>query len=257
MSLDSPSVSKKYSREEYIYLSKLYERAERFEDMVKVIKSIIQLDPKLSKEERNILSASYKSMIADKRSSWILLNRMEKQESKKNNLNQVSHIKEIKFHIENELVTICNDIQQLIDKNLLANADNIESKVFYLKLKGDYYRYICEISKNDVQTFEDNAKKAEEAYRNAFDLANDKDNGLKYSNDGKIGLALNYAVFLYEVKGMKKEGCNLAKMTLNEAMKCLEYIEKNNKKDTLFLIQLIKENLIFWSSEMNEDIEEI
>ena len=46
-----------YSREEYIYLSKLYEKAQRFEDMINAINKFIELGPKLSKEERNILSA--------------------------------------------------------------------------------------------------------------------------------------------------------------------------------------------------------
>ena len=71
---------KNYSREEYVYLAKLYERAERFPDMVKAINKFVELDPKLTKDERNILSAGYKNIISDKRSSWRLLNSMEKKE---------------------------------------------------------------------------------------------------------------------------------------------------------------------------------
>ena len=71
------SETKNYSREEYIYLAKLYERAERFPDMVKAINKFVELDPKLTKEERNLLSAGYKNIISDKRSSWRLLNNME------------------------------------------------------------------------------------------------------------------------------------------------------------------------------------
>ena len=77
------SDSKNYTREEYVYLAKLYERAERFPDMVKSINKYVELDPKLTKDERNILSAGYKNIISDKRASWRLLNSMERKEEKK------------------------------------------------------------------------------------------------------------------------------------------------------------------------------
>ena len=79
----SSSLSKNLSREELVYLAKLYEKAERYPDMVKTINKFVELDPKLKREERNILSAGYKNIISDKRASWRLLNSMEKKESKK------------------------------------------------------------------------------------------------------------------------------------------------------------------------------
>ena len=66
--------SKEYTREEYVYLAKLYERAERFPEMVSFINKYVSLDPNLSHEERNILSAGYKNVISNKRASWRLLN---------------------------------------------------------------------------------------------------------------------------------------------------------------------------------------
>ena len=134
-----------YTREEYVYLAKLYERAERFPDMVKSINKYVELDPKLTKEERNLLSAGYKNIISDKRSSWRLLNNMERKEEKKNP-NLSSNIKEIKDKIEKELITICDEIQSIIDKYLIPNATDAENKVFYLKLKADYFRYKCEFA---------------------------------------------------------------------------------------------------------------
>ena len=79
----SSSLSKNLSREELVYLAKLYEKAERYPDMVKTINKFVELDPKLTKNERNILSAGYKNIISDKRASWRLLNSMERKESKK------------------------------------------------------------------------------------------------------------------------------------------------------------------------------
>ena len=49
--------------------------------------------------------------------------------------------KEYREKIEKELREICGDVLSLLDKYLIPKASNAESKVFYLKMKGDYYRY--------------------------------------------------------------------------------------------------------------------
>ncbi len=41
---------------------------------------------------------------------------------------------------------ICFCLQELLDKYLIPKASNAESKVFYLKMKGDYYRYLAEVA---------------------------------------------------------------------------------------------------------------
>ena len=240
---------KEYTRDEYIYLSKIYERAERFPDMVSSINKFIELNPKLSKDEKKILSAGYKNVLIDKRASWRLLNYMEKKESKKKP-EQVKNIKEIKKNIEKELKAQFENAHKIIDNYLLPNAEDPESKVFYLRLKGDQYRYLAEISKDNEKEYNKAIFEAEKNYKEAYDIAL-KD--LPVLNGTRIGLCLNFAVFYYEVKGSKKEGCKIAKKAFEDSMKNLDELEKNRSKDVLLLIQLLKENLIFWSSEMNED----
>ena len=241
--------TKNYTREEYVYLAKLYERAERFPDMVKSINKFVELDPKLTKDERNILSAGYKNIISDKRASWRLLNSMERKEEKKNSP-ICANINEVKANIERELNQICEQIQQIIDKYLLPNASNSEMKVFFLKLKGDYYRYKCEFA-ND-KDFDTACENAEKVYKEAYELAN---NEIPITNSTRLGLALNFSVFYYEIKGLKEEACRIAKNAFDESMKVLDDLEKSKAKETLLIIQLLKENLILWSNEMNEEEE--
>jgi 14-3-3 protein epsilon len=242
--------AKNYTREEYVYLAKLYERAERFPDMVKAINKFVEMEPKLTKDERNILSAGYKNIISDKRASWRLLNSMERKEEKKNSP-QVANIREVKAKIESELNKICDDIQKIIDKYLVPNATEPEMKVFFLKLKGDYYRYKCEFASD--KDFDETCDKAEKVYKEAYEIAN-KD--IPITNSTRLGLALNYSVFYYEIKGLKEEACNIAKNAFDESMKVLDDLEKSKAKDTLLIIQLLKENLILWNNEMNEEEEE-
>ena len=243
------SEAKNLSREEYVYLAKLYERAERFPDMVKAINKFVELDAKLTKDERNILSAGYKNIISSKRASWRLLNSLERKEEKKNS-SQIANIKEVKNNIELELNKICGEIQNIIDKYLIPNASDSEMKVFFLKLKGDYYRYKCEFANG--KEFDDACDKAEKVYKEAYEIAN-KD--IPITNSTRLGLALNYSVFYYEIKGLREEACNIAKNAFDESMKVLDDLEKSKAKDTLLIIQLLKENLILWSNEMNEEEE--
>ncbi len=239
-----------YTREEYVYLSKLYEKAERFPDMVQSINKYVELDPKLTKEERNLLSAGYKNIISDKRSSWRLLNNLERKEEEKKNTVQSANVKEIKDKIEKELNAICAEIQSVIDKYLIPNAIDAENKVFYLKLKADYYRYKCEFSNG--KDFDEACANAEKVYKEAYELSNKE---MPITNSTRLGLDLNFSVFYYEIKGLKEEACNIAKNAFDEAMKSLDDLEKSRAKDTLLIIQLLKENLILWTNEMNGEDE--
>ena len=233
-------------REEYVFLAKLYERAERYQDMADAVNKLIELNPNLSKDERNIFSAGYKNLISDKRASWRLLNSLEKKELKKKS-KQLIYIKEIKNHIEDELKKIFVNVQNLLDNFLIPNAQNSENKVFYLTCKADYFRYFSEI--NIGKDLEDSNEKAEEFYKKAYEISEKE---LPVINSVRIGLCLNYALFYYEVKGDKKKGCDIAKKAFEDSMKYMDDLEKFKSKDALLLIQLLKENLIFWNSEMNE-----
>ena len=237
--------SKVYTREECVFLSRLNEKAEKYSEMFKYINKYVELDPKLSKEERNILCSGYKYIISDKRNSLRILNNIEKR-----NTYQLAYIKEIRENIEKELYQILLDIEKMLDKYLIPNAIDIENKVFYLKLKADFMRYKCEISYG--KELDDIISKTEKIYKEANDIANKE---LMISNSTRLGLALNYSVFFYDIKKMKEEAINIAKNAFDDAMKILDNLEISKAKDTLLIIQMLKENLISWCNEMNNEFE--
>jgi len=239
----------KYSREELIFLTKLLERADRFQDMINAIKEIIQLDPVLTIEERNIFSASYKNLITPKRTSWRVLNLMEKKDFKKNPEN-LPYIKHTKENITKEIIDISQEIHKIIEEILIPNChkEDSESQVFYLKLMGDYYRYIAEISSEEE--FNKNCFRAENSYKLAYQIA-EKD--LAIYNPIRLGLALNFSVFYYEIFFKQEEGCLIAKMAFEGAVGIIDGVDKNKVKDAIMIIQILKENLIMWTSEMNDE----
>ena len=250
MSSESPKKNK-YSREELIFLSKLYTKAELYKEVINFIKEFIKLNPKLEKEECDIISTGFKNMISDKRSSWFTLQSMERKEKKKKK-NTLKEIKEIKNHIENEIRETCKELQDLIDKELLPKNEEDEILVFLYKLKADYFRYICEFAEGNELL--DNLIKAEEFYKKAYEIADKK---LPIINCNRVSVALNYAIFLYETKKDKKNGFDIAQNTFKESMKFIEDLEKPKYRDTLLIIQLLKENIIFWNSEMGEEEEKL
>merc|ERR1712085_106619 len=96
----------------------------------------------------------------------------------------------------------CDTILGLLDANLIPKAGNGESKVFYQKMKADYYRYIAEFSEGDAKS------KAAESARLAYDDAHkvaEKD--LAVTHPIRLGLALNFSVFQYEVLSNPDEAC--------------------------------------------------
>merc|ERR1712138_153598 len=96
--------------------------------------------------------------------------------------------------VEKELQKICDEILALLDSSLISKASTGESKVFYHKMRGDYYRYIAEFTNEGEKT--NASENARKAYQEALDIA-EKD--LAVTHPIRLGLALNFSVFHYEV----------------------------------------------------------
>merc|ERR1712206_36821 len=113
------------------------------------------------------------------------------------------YAKEYCAKVEAELQKICDTILGLLDKNLIPKASTGESKVFYQKMKADYFRYIAEFTEGDAKAKA--AENARQAYEEASKVA-EKD--LAVTHPIRLGLALNYSVFQYEVLNNPDEACN-------------------------------------------------
>ena len=85
-----------------------------------------------------------------------------------------------------------------------------------------------------------------------FDISDKK---LPIISCNRVSVALNYAIFLYEIKKDKKSGFDIAQKTFKDSMKFSEDLERPKFRDTLLIIHLLKENIIFWNSEMSEEEE--
>lgn len=231
------------SREELVQEAKLAEQTERYDDMVGAIKSVVEHGEDLTDEERNLLSVAYKNVVGARRSSWRIVSSIESKVPEKEPPQPV--VTKYKGKIAKELKDICNEVLMILNTRLIPKAveDGGEKAVFYLKMVGDYYRYLVEVAEGSER---DNfAEKADEAYSKAQGFAND----LPSTHPNRLGLALNYSVFYYEIQNDPEKACEIAKSAFDGAIAELDALKDESYKDCTLIMQLLRDNLTLWMSE--------
>jgi len=241
------SPSQTLTREQYVYMAKLSEQAERYEEMASYMDSLVKTTSELTIEERNLLSVAYKNVIGSLRAAWRIVSSIEQKEEGRKNDEHVTLVREYRAKIETELSEICGCIIKLLDGNLIPSANGGESKVFYLKMKGDYYRYLAEFKVGD-----DRKSAAEEtmlAYKNAQEIALAE---LPSTHPIRLGLALNFSVFYYEILNAADKACSMAKQAFEEAIAELDTLGEESYKDSTLIMQLLRDNLTLWTSDQDQ-----
>jgi len=227
-------------RDSLVYKAKLAEQAERFEEMVNDMKEVAKQPQELTVEERNLLSVAYKNVIGSRRASWRVVTSIEQ----KGDPERMQIIKDYKAKIEDELVAICNDILGIIEESLIVNSTSGEAKVFYYKMKGDYHRYLSEFQQGEARKA--SASAALDAYQAASDVASAD---LTPTHPIRLGLALNFSVFYYEILNSPDRACHIAKQAFDDAIAELDTLSEESYKDSTLIMQLLRDNLTLWTSD--------
>lgn len=129
-------------------------------------------------------------------------------------------------------------VQGLLDNFLIPKSTNTESKVFYLKMKGDYYRYLAEVATGDQRTAV--VEESQKAYQEAFDISKEQ---MQPTHPIRLGLALNFSVFYYEILNAPDKACQLAKQAFDDAIAELDTLNEDSYKDSTLIMQLLRDNL--------------
>jgi len=235
------------SREDSIYTARLAEQAERYDEMAEAMKKVAQLDTELSVEERNLLSVAYKNVVGSRRASLRIISSIEQKEESRGKEDNLRKAKDYRKKVEKELTEICNDILTVLDKNLIEHSSTSESKVFYYKMKGDYHRYLAESTSGESRS--QAAEKALEAYKAASEIAQE----LLPTNPIRLGLALNFSVFYYEIMNSPENAISLAKHAFDEAIEKLEHLTDESYKDSTLIMQLLRDNITLWTSSTEDE----
>jgi 14-3-3 protein epsilon len=241
--------SQNLAPEDLLFLAKVADHAKRFEDCVAYMEALIKQDSReLALDERNLLSSAFKSIMSDKRASWRVLGALKHKYEQAQDTDNAALAGKSKGVVEKEIGEVAHRVAGLLDSYLIPNASSCESKVFYLKLKGDYFRYIAEFARSGDR--HQVAEKASDAYIRAYDLAQ---NELLPTHPIRLSLALNYSVFNYDILGDRSRASDIARSAFDEAVAGLDNVTEESYKDSTMIISLLRDNLTLWANDMGED----
>jgi hypothetical protein len=156
-------------------------------------------------------------------------------------------LKKYKEIVEAELETICNEVIKLLTDHLCKNVEGNgdETEVFYLKMCGDYYRYLSEFKTAPEDKAKEIKSNAEKYYKEAMDVA---EANLNETHPTRLGLALNFSVCYYEILKEPKKAIDLAKKSFDSAIEKLDTIGDASYKDSTLIMQLLRDNLTLWTA---------
>ena len=233
------------SLEENIFMARVAEQSERFDDMVTYLINVVQAKSEdFTTEERNLLSVGFKNQIGSKRTAIRTISAIE-QNPKYSKFNESLAV--YKKKIEGELYAQCMNIVDQVKDTCLQVATVDETKAFFYKMIGDYYRYVAECaSEETMQVVKDGAL-------TNYNLAHTSCESLNACSPIRLGLALNFSVFHYEVMGNRKKACELGEQALSDALEKIDDVDEETFRDAKSIIELLKENLSLWKEEEEQN----
>ena len=114
-------------------------------------------------------------------------------------------------------------------------------------MKGDYHRYLAEFQAGDTR--KESSQAALDAYTSAQTTASEN---LPPTHPIRLGLALNFSVFYYEILNSPDRACHLAKQAFDDAIAELDTLSEESYKDSTLIMQLLRDNLTLWTSDQGE-----
>lgn len=250
----------KIERKKLLDFARIAEIAERYRDMCLFMNTIVQQsvdggkDEKLNLNERNLLSVAYKNVVGSLRQSWRAMGKTDDNDATK-----AANFNKFKKYVETKLGSVCVEVIDLLTKGPLKvelskeqdvkgvkeGDEQAEDTVFFLKMCGDYYRYLAEFNNDEKYKTE-----TKNFYERAFNLSKAC---LPETHPTRLGLALNFSVCYYEILKKPDEACKLAKEAFDAAIEKLDTLNDESYKDSTLIMQLLRDNLTLWTSEENND----
>lgn len=228
------------NRPDVIQLARYSEQAERYDEMLLCMRKAVKLSPELTSEERNLLLTAYKCALNPRRTSWRVLGSIESREHDKGSSEHLPMLAMFRKQIESEIMSLCDDLIQLLDAFLIPAVQTVEGRVFFLKMKADYHRYCTEIVNNEAHK-----RAAQETYEKASQHAQ----SLPSTHPIRLGLALNVSVFHYEILKQREVAAQMARQAYEDAATEVDALDDDAYRETQLTLELLRDNLNMWAEE--------
>jgi 14-3-3 protein epsilon len=230
------------------------------------------------------LSVAYKNVVGTRRASWRIISSIEQKEESKGTEKHVGTIRDYRQKIETELEQVCQDVLNVLDDSLIPKAESGESKVFYHKMCVHIASFIVDRANSKtgretttvtlpsllpvrsarllrplhtrrtrydaMTTYMEKQQTTDSIMQTATDVAQTE---LTPTHPIRLGLALNFSVFYYEILNSPDRACHLAKQAFDDAIAELDSLSEESYRDSTLIMQLLRDNLTLWtSSDGNE-----
>jgi 14-3-3 protein epsilon len=227
--------------DKWIILARVAERAERYDEMAEYMTERVKSGPPFTDaEERDMFSAAFKNMLSGRRSAVRVTASVAAQEEELNHPENAERARNYQSKVEAELKDICGKALSLLKENLVPGAAPGEPKTFFLKMQGDYHRYLAEVALADAKL--QAAQEAKECYETGTNEAS----GLPTTHPVRLGLALNFSVFQHEVLGDTASAVLTAKTALEGAVAEVANVDQASQQESILSMQLLQDNLALW-----------
>ena len=229
--------------EEKIFLARVTEQAERFEDMVEFLIEAIKLksNEEFTIDERNLLSVGFKNLIGSQRTAIRTIGAVEQNPKY---TKYAETLASYKMKIQTELYDQCIKIVRVVEDKCLNLPNDSESKTFFYKMIGDYYRYVAESALSS-----DHLEEVKQGALQGYQKASQHSETLNACNPIRLGLALNQSVFYYEVMSDQAKALTLGETALTDALEKIDDVDEDTFRDAKSIIELLKENISLWKEE--------
>ncbi|CAI6354839.1 unnamed protein product [Macrosiphum euphorbiae] len=234
------------TKEKFLWKAKLAQEANRFEDMARYMRQVAECGAPMTKDEDNMLAAAYKHVLDTKRSSRRTLVTVEQKDGITSW--EATVARHYRARIDEELRALCTEVLTVVDSWLTSDqpeASDPATGVFYWKLSADYHRYAAEVIEDPGDRAEVVAM-SKAAYERADRLGR---KNLRPIDPIRLGLMLNYSVFLYQVCQQRRQGHDVAKHAFDEAVAEIDAIDDSMYDDSTLILRLIRDNLTIWIQE--------
>lgn len=201
--------------------------------------------------ERDAVSAGFKKTVAPRRAAWRALAAIEAAERRRGREAEANIVRAHMRRVEEEVRDICDALLEAVDA--FEKTGSTESKAFFGKMKGDYNRYIAEVTTGEERASA--IERATIAYERAMATAMAGKTGLEATHPVLLGLGLNYSVFHHEILDERQKAIELARETFDNASDEMDELSEDSFADAVPVLQLLRDNITMWTnaSEANEE----
>lgn len=230
-----------------VFLAQTAEAAERYDEMCVFMREVCMAVPELNAEGRNLLYLAFKKRVGALRTHWRVVDDAAEAARESGAGDEAAFASERLESLANKIAVVAGEVFAIIDRlESLVSTD--EAGIFYMKMRADYHRYLAETRQGMARTAA--AQVADAGYAEALARAR---GALRSGHATLLGVALNYAIFMREVCADRDGACRLVRATLAGA--ALEYGSYPDGEEAAAALQLLRDNLGIWTTELTEGLE--